>query len=159
MKFIFIIVGIYIIYAIYLIVKTPSDTITVETGILTEEETAIGVIIRDETVVRGKNYKNGLYRILQEGEKAAKDQTIFRYYGNAEDELQEKIDEINTKIKQSLEKEENSIFSADVKKLEEQIDEKIKNLSQETDVQAILEYKKNISDTMLKKAMILRKIK
>lgn len=31
---------IYIIYAIYLLVKTPTDTFTIERGVLTQEESA-----------------------------------------------------------------------------------------------------------------------
>ena len=155
MKLIFIVVAIYILYVIYLILKTPTDTMTVETGILTEEEAAIGYIIRDETVIKGNNYKNGIYQILSEGEKAAKNQTIFRYYGKSEDELQEKINDVNIKIQEAVEKEKSSILLSDVKKLETQIDDKIKTLSKQTDIQTISEYKKYISELMLKKALIL----
>ena len=40
MDIIFIATIIYILYAIYLIIKNPTDTVTVENGILTTEETA-----------------------------------------------------------------------------------------------------------------------
>ena len=83
---------IYICYAVYLTIKTPTNTVRVEKGILTSEESATGYIIRDETVVKGDNYKNGIYQILSEKEKAAKNQTIFRYYSKNEDEILEKID-------------------------------------------------------------------
>lgn len=154
MKVISVVTIIYIIYAIYLIVKTPKDTITVETGTLTVEESATGYIIRDETIVKGKNYKNGIYQIISEGERAAKNQTIFRYYGKSEDELQAKIDEIDGKIQEALEKQENTILNADIKNLETQLDEKIQILKNTTDVQALAEYKKEISEIMLKKAKI-----
>jgi putative membrane fusion protein len=137
-----------------LIAKTPTDTITVETGTLTVEESATGYIIRDETVVQGDNYKNGIYQIVTEGVRTAKGQTIFRYYGKSEDELQSKIDEIDQKIQVALEKEENTVFSTDIKSLESQIDDKIQNLKTTTDVQTLAEYKKTISEIMIKKAKI-----
>lgn len=36
----FVVILIYIMYAIYLLVRTPTDTFTVERGILTQEESA-----------------------------------------------------------------------------------------------------------------------
>ena len=151
----FIIATLYVIYAIYLIVKNPTDTITVDTGTLTVEESATGYIIRDETVVQGDNYKNGIYQIVSEGVRAAKEQTIFRYYGTNEEELQEKIDEIDEKLQVAMEESEETIFSADITSLEEQIDEKTKYLSSITDIQTLSEYKKEISAIMLKKAKIV----
>ena len=77
---IFTITALYIVYAIYLTVKTPTDTVIVEKGTLASEESATGYIIREETVIKGDNYKNGIYQILSEKERASKDQAIFRYY-------------------------------------------------------------------------------
>ena len=153
MNIIFIIVTMYIIYAIYLIIKTPSDTITVEKGTLTAEESSTGYIIRDETVVKGKNYKNGINQIILEGEKAAKNQTIYRYYGQEENALQEKINEVNEKIQKALEK-ENIFSSSDIKNLDDQIDSKIQDLKTINDVKNLSEYKKQFSEIMLKKATI-----
>lgn len=154
MNIIFAMMAIYIIYAVYLIIRTPTDTITVESGTLTTEESATGYIIRDEIVVKGKNYKNGINQIILEGEKTAKKQTIFRYYGKNEDKLQEKINEVNEKIQKALEK-EKTIFPTDIKNLEEQIDGQVQDLKTINDVKKLLEYKKQISDIMLKKATIV----
>lgn len=153
MNAIFIIITLYIIYAIYLIIKTPSDTITVENGTLTAEESATGYIIRDEVIVKGKNYKNGINQIILEGEKAAKKQTIFRYYGKDESSLQGKIDEVNEKIQKALEK-EDLLPSSDIKNLDDQIDSKLQALKSTNDVKNLSEYKKQISEIMLKKATI-----
>ena len=54
----------YLVYAVYLLVKQPTDKVTVENGTLYLEETDIGYIIRDEQVVKGNNYKNGMERIM-----------------------------------------------------------------------------------------------
>ncbi len=154
MDIIFTVVIIYVFYAIYLIIKTPKDIITVENGTLTVEESATGYIIRDETIVKGKNYKNGIYQIIPEGERTAKNQAIFRYYGTNEDELQEKINDVNEKIQKALEKEKN-LFPSDIKNLDEQIDLKIQDLKNIYNVKNLLEYKKQISDIMLKKTTIV----
>lgn len=153
MNIIFGIVSLYIIYAVYLIIKTPTDTLTVENGTLTAEESSTGYIIRDETIVKGKNYKNGINQIILEGEKAAKKQTIFRYYGKNENELQEKINQVNEKIQKALEK-ENTLPLSDIKNLDSQIDSKLQDLKMLNDVKDISEYKKQLSEIMLKKATI-----
>lgn len=146
-------VALYILYAVYLIIKTPTDTVTVNIGTLTVEESSTGYIIREEAVVKGKNYKNGIYQILAEGEKAAKNQTVFRYYGQNEEEIQQKINEANEKIQKALEK-ENPFSSTDIRNLDEQIDKQVQYLKTTSDVKKISEFKKQISDIMLKKAKI-----
>ena len=75
---IFAVIMIYIFYSIFLLVRKPSDTVTISSGVLTLEESATGYIIRDEKVLKGNNYKNGITPIVSEGERAAKGQTIFR---------------------------------------------------------------------------------
>ena len=62
---------IYLIYVIYLLIKQPTNVFTIEEGKLYKEETDIGYVIRNEKVVRGENYKNGMEQIITEGEKAA----------------------------------------------------------------------------------------
>ena len=79
---VFIFISLYLIYSVYLLLKQPTDKVTVENGILYLEETDIGYIIRDEKVVKGNNYKNGMEQIKAEGEKAAKGESIYRYYSN-----------------------------------------------------------------------------
>ncbi len=153
MNIVFIIITLYVVYAVYLIIKTPSDTITIENGTLTSEESSTGYIIRDEVVIKGKSYKNGINQIILEGEKAAKKQTIFRYYGINEKKLQTQIDEVNEKIQKALEK-EKKIPSSDIKNLEEQIDSKLQDLKNINDVKNLFEYKKQLSEIMIKKATI-----
>lgn len=153
MNLLFIIAFIYIIYAIYLTIKKPTDTVTVESGTLTDDESSTGYIIREETIVKGNNYKNGIYQIVLEGKKAAKNETIFRYYSKNENNIQKKIDEIDAKIQTAIEK-ENTFSSADINNLETQIDDIIQNLKFVTDVQDLAEYKKQISNIILKKATI-----
>ena len=70
----------YVVYTIYLLIKQPTDIFTVEEGKLYQEETDIGYVIRNEKVVKGEKYKNGILQIKSEGERAAKGENIFRYY-------------------------------------------------------------------------------
>lgn len=150
---IFIVILIYIFYSIYLLAKPPNETIIVDNGILTLEESATGIIIRNENVLKGNNYKNGLTAIVSEGERAAKGQTIFRYSGINEEEIKSKIDDINSKIQESLAN-TPAKFPTDIKNLNKQIDEKLQLLDSLTDLQTITEYKKEIEEIINKKAKI-----
>ena len=87
----------YLGYTIYLLIKEPTDVFTIEEGKVYLEETDIGYIIRDETVVKGENYKNGMEQIKTEGEKAAKGESIFRYYSKNEESLIKQIAELDKK--------------------------------------------------------------
>lgn len=149
----FVFVLIYLIYAVYLLVKEPTDKVTVENGTLYSEETDIGYVIRDEQVVKGNNYKNGMEQIKNEGEKAAKGESIYRYYSKNEEELKQQISDLDMKIQESL-KGQTGTFSSDVKLLENQLDEKIGILSKITDISKITEYKKQINDITTKKAKL-----
>ncbi|MBP3255457.1 MAG: hypothetical protein J6M60_03085 [Clostridia bacterium] len=143
----------YVIYTIYRLIASPTDTFIVENGKLSSEENANAYIIREEDVLKGENYKNGIYQIKSEGEKVANGEAIFRYYTSGEDELKEKIKELDIKIGEAWEN-ENSIFSSDIKLLEGQIEEKLDGLLHLNDLQKINEYKKDIDLYITKKAKI-----
>ena len=150
---IIVVVLIYVIYAIYLLIKEPTNIFTIEEGTLYQEETDIGYVIRKETVVRGNNYKNGMEQIKAEGERAAKDENIFRYYSTNEENLKQKIADLDEQIQTAM-TEDTSIFSADMKSLEDQIDEKLKEINKITDVTTLTEYKKEIDNLITRKAKI-----
>lgn len=143
----------YILYTIYLLIKQPTSTFTVEEGKLYQEEIDIGYVIRNEKVVKGDNYKNGILQIKSEGERAAKDENIFRYYSANEESLKQKIADLDTKIQEVMVN-DNSLFSSDMKLLENQIDEKVADINQITDATKLAEYKKEINDLVTKKAQI-----
>ena len=142
---------IYVGYTIYLLIKQPTDVFTVEEGKLYLEETDIGYVIREEQVIQGQNYKNGMEKLKAEGEKVAKDEATFRYYSKNEESLKEKIAELDVKIQEAMAQETN-LFPADIKLLENQIDEKVKILNKITDVSQMTEYKKEINELVTKKA-------
>src|SRR5699024_10959903 len=113
----------------------------------------VGYIIRDETVIKGDNYKNGIEQIKTEGEKVAKGEAIFRYYSNNEQNLVEKIAELDEKIDEAMAESDN-LPSADTRALEEQIDSKIDQLYEESDLKVIQDRKQEILNNMTRKAKL-----
>ena len=145
---------IYLLYVIYLLIKQPTNVFTIEEGKLYKEETDIGYVIRNEKVVRGENYKNGMEQIIAEGEKAATNENIFRYYSANEENLKNKIAELDTKIQVAMAENADKSSNPDMKLLEEQIDEKIENINKVTDMTKLEEERKQIDDLVTKKAKI-----
>ena len=145
---------IYIFCIVAKLIKNPTDTFLVEQGQIYQEEIANGYIIRDEVVVKGENYKNGMSQIKTEGERVAKGEAIFRYYSNGEDNLIKKIEELDKKIDEAMDNENNKIVSSDTKMIENQILEKIESAYNESNLQKIKEYKKDINTYITKKAKI-----
>ena len=75
-----VLLAIYIIYEMINLIIKPTDIITVEKGQIFSESQAEGYIIREEQVLKGENYKNGISQIKAEGEKVALKENVFRYY-------------------------------------------------------------------------------
>lgn len=150
------ILALVFIYAVYLVAKlvqNPTNTFMVTNGKISQEESDIGYIIREETVIKGQNYKNGMVKIKNEGEKVAKGDSVFRYYSSGEEELKNKIAELDVEI-QSLMQNEKSSFPSDVKLLESQIEKELDSIYGVNNAQKIQEYKKNINSYITKKAKI-----
>ena len=148
-----ILIFIYIIYLLYKIFANPTNTFIVSNGELSQEETTVGYIIREETAIKGQNYKNGMVKIKNEGEKVAKGDSVFRYYSSGENDLKQKIEDIDGKIQEAMEK-EGSIFTGDIKLLESQIEKNLNYVYSLNSMQEIEEYKKNINADITKKAKI-----
>ena len=147
------IVLVYFVYAIIQLIKNPTDVFMIENGGVSEEESVVGYVIRNETVVQGDNYKNGMIQIKKEGERVAKGESIYRYYSNNEETLVKKIEELDIKIQDAMEN-QTDIFSSDMKILENQIAQKLNEVSNLKDIQKISEYKKDINTKITKKAKI-----
>lgn len=143
----------YLIYAVFNLIIKPTDTFIVENGKLSSEETYQGYIIRNENVLKGENYKNGISQIKSEGEKVAKGEAIFRYYTNNEENLKKQIEELDIKIQEAWENETN-IFSGDIKVIETQIETKLDDMYHTNELQRIKEYKNDLDSYITKKAKI-----
>lgn len=143
----------YCIYKVIMLIKNPTDTFSVEQGRIYQEESATGYIIREETVIKGSNYKNGMVQIKTEGERVAKDEAIFRYYSSGEESLKKKIADLDVKIDEAMSEEKN-LFSSDIRALEKQIESKVTSLMEVSNLQTIREVKKEVNSSITKKAKI-----
>ena len=137
-----------------MLLKQPTNKVTVDQGTLYLEESDVGYIIRDEQVVKGNNYKNGMERIKNEGEKTAKGESIYRYYSKNEEKLKSQISDLDGKIQEALKNQKDVSYPSDVKLIENQLDEQMALLNQTTDMSKITEYKKKIDELISKKAKI-----
>lgn len=144
----------YLLYNIIELIKKPTGLFVVESGKISLEESSTGYIIRDEIIISGENSANGIYQIKADGEKVAKGESVFRYYSNNEEELNDKIEELDTKIQEALEGQTN-LYTNDIKILESQIEDNLKLIRNTNDILKIKEYKKNINNAITKKAQII----
>lgn len=152
-----VVILVYILYAIISLIKSPTDVFIIEYGNVSLEEPAIGYLIREESVIKGNNYQNGIVQIKTEGEKVSKGDAVFRYYNNQEEEITKQIQEIDNKINEALGKQTDIISAADIRALDKQIEQKIENLSNSTDTEKIREYKNDINTSLTKKSKIIGK--
>lgn len=150
---IIILIIIYIVYKIINLVISPADISVVENGIIASEESAIGYVIREEKVIKGENYQNGICQIKAEGEKVAKGDNVFRYYSSNEETINENINELNSKIQEAMEGNTN-LFPRDIKAIDNQIENEIDGLKYKNNIQEINENKKDIETYMSKKSKI-----
>ena len=125
--------------------QQPSDIFVVEEGTLSLEETADAYIIRNEIVLEGENYKNGMEKTKAEGKKVAKGDTVFRYYVNGEEELKKKIDDLNNQILEAY-GDEKVDYSGEVAAIKEQITGLLEDMTNTNNMEEISQYKKEIDE-------------
>ena len=142
------------LYNIVALFINPSDTFMIENGKISSSDEAVGYIIREEKLFQGENYKNGISQIKTEGQRVAKGDPIFRYYTNNEQELVNKINELDTQIQEAME-EGNNIYSSDIAILEKQIEDNLAAITNANELNQIKEYKKNIDTALTKKAKLV----
>lgn len=145
-----------IIFCIYQIIKlaiNPTDSFLVEQGKISQEESLIGYVIRDEKLIETPENQNKLVQIKNEGEKVSVGEAVFRYEAPNEQELTDKINELNTQIQTALDG-QTTIFSSDIKALENQIETKLNEIQNKNNIQEIKEYKTDINNYIEKKAKI-----
>ena len=57
----------YLIYNTVRLIMRPADTFVVEQGTLNMSEAKDAYVIRNEVVLQGNNYKNGMEKVVAEG--------------------------------------------------------------------------------------------
>ncbi len=95
-----------------------------------------------------------MVKIKTEGERVEKGGIVFRYYTKGENDLIKKIEELDIKIDEALQK-ENTVYPSDIKILENKIDEKLNELYGKNSLSKINEIKKEIEESITKKAQIV----
>lgn len=136
------------------ILRNSTDIYVISNGSLLYEEPAEGYIIRDETILQGENYKNGMVQIVPDGERAAKSQAIFRYYSNSEQNILNQITEIDLEINKYIEENNLNIISTDIVSLENQIEQTINSMYNVNYIQKIGESKNKIESCISKKTQM-----
>lgn len=139
------------------ILQNQLDFSIVTKGSLYYEETTEGYIIRDEIVLQGENYKNGMVQILSDGERAAKGERIFRYYSNSEENILDEIQKLDEEINELIDPTGLSGLSSvatDISSLEKQIETTIDNMYNLNYLQDISENKNKIDAYISKKTQI-----
>ena len=136
------------------LLKNLSQTCVVEQGSLKFEETADAYILREETVLQGENYKNGMVQIVSEGQKVSKNQPAFRYYSNGEDEILKQMQTLDEEINATIESSGLKIWSTDITNLETQIEQIVDSMYGMNDFEEIQDKKAELDTYVLKKTKI-----
>lgn len=152
-----VLVVLYVIFSLFKLISHPTDIFMVEQGNVSDEQLVEGYIIREETVIKGENYKNGMVQIKHEGERVSKDDVIFRYYSSNEEQLNKKIEELDRKIDEAKQNDNTIIYPSDMQVVEKDIDSKISEIHNTNDIQKINEYKNEINKLINKKMDIIAK--
>ena len=136
------------------LLKNISQICVVEEGSLTFEETADSYILRDEKVLQGENYKNGMIQIVSEGQRVAKNEPAFRYYSNGENEILTQIDTLDDEINATIESAGLTIFSTDITNLETQIEKVVDSMYGMNDIDDIQDKISELDNFISKKTKI-----
>lgn len=146
-----------VIFYIYKIIKlliNPTESFLIEQGIIEQSESVTGYVIREEQVIKtSSSEQEKLVQIKNEGERISVGEEIFRYEAKNEQELNEKIRELNNQIQKAMEG-QIEIPSSDIRALDKQIESKINGIQKNNNIQEIKEYKTDINLYITKKAKI-----
>ena len=144
---------IYAIYSIFVLIDSPTDVFLLTKGEVSQEESTLGYIIRDETIINQESYGEDIEKIKTEGEKVSKGETIFKYYTVQKEEINAQITALDNEIQTALES-QNDIFSSDINALDGQIENKLLSIIEKNNIQEIKEHKTDINNYTTKKAKI-----
>lgn len=144
----------YLIFNTIRLVASPADTYVVEKGVLNLKENTEAYVIRNEIVLQGTNYKNGMEKVVTEGKRVAKGEPVFRYYVNGESTIKSEIAELDKKIAEA-QKNENTIYNTDIEVLKGRIKDLEEKIYQSNNIEEINNYKKEIDDYSYKISTIM----
>ena len=119
------------------VLRNISKVYVVEFGSLKFEESVEGYVLRDEKILQGENYKNGMVQIISEGQRIAKNSPAFRYYSNGEEAILNQITTLDDEINAEIESSGLTIFSTDITNLETEIEDVVDSMYQLNDLASI----------------------
>ncbi|MBQ7410704.1 MAG: hypothetical protein IJW20_04915 [Clostridia bacterium] len=152
---IFMILIIFLVTNSTKILNNSTEVFVVTNGSLYSEEPAEGYLLREETVLQGESYKNGMVKVLSDGERAAKSQVVFRYYSNSEETIMNQIDKLDEEINEIIANSGiNLVPSSDIASLDLQIEDTLDSMHNINYLQQIQENKNKIEAYISKKAQI-----
>ena len=161
-KFNFILALIIVVAVVYFItngtrlINQSIDTFIVSNGSLSYEESLEGYLIRDEQVLEGDTSSEAqMIQIMADNQKAAKDEAVFRYYAEDEDQIVAQIGTLNAQINEEMAKTNATIPSSDIIGLENQIEGAIDEIKGANDLQKVEEKLKLVDEYQSKKIEIM----
>lgn len=152
---IFLIIFFVIIYVLYFFVRlvsNPVSNVTIVTGKISDEQNIQAYVIRNEEVL-STNHTTDINLSLSEGSRVAKSQVVGTYVNDNIKQWEQKIKDLDVQIQKAME-EQSNLPSSDIRKIEEEIEEKVDLINNINDTQLILQYKSEIDKLIQKKAKI-----
>lgn len=134
------------------------DKFLVAEGSLSLEESTEGYVLREEIVLQNDEPDNGMVQIVPDGEKAAKNEAVYRYYSDSEDRILEEISNLDIQISDEIEQNGSNLISSDISSIERQIESTINEMYKINDVKKINEFRTELESYMTKKAQITGEI-
>ena len=138
-----------------LFANSSAETMIVTDGTISQSETLTGYYVREEKIVNSDKNKNGMQQIITEGQKVAANESIFRYYSESENNNKAKINEIDEKIQKLVETSDIGIYNSDLRLIDSQMLDSLKNISTYNSIQNIKELKSTMKILENKKAEIV----
>ncbi len=137
------------------VANSSAETMIVTDGTISQSETLAGYYVREEQIVNSDKNKNGMQQIITEGQKVAANESIFRYYAENENNNKAKINEIDEKIQKLVETSDIGIYNSDLRLIDSQMLDSLKNISTYNSIQNIKELKSTMKILENKKAEIV----
>lgn len=160
-NFVYVILSVIIILSVYVLIqcimllKKPTYSMLVKNGQLINYEEVVGYVIREEELIDVSKYTGNRQIVISDANRAAKNDTIVSYVSDDQNNYEEKIAELDVEIQELMEL-QKTIYSPDVKNLENEIQTKVYQILQvKNSIYDIKQLKKDITQKLEKKASIV----
>lgn len=150
-----IILIIYVIFQCVMLLKKPTNSMIVKNGRLTNYEEVVGYVIREEEMIDTSEYVGKRQIVISDASRTGTGSTIVSYVLENQNGLEEKIAHLDVEI-QNLMETQQTIYLADVKNIETEIQKHIyQTLNEKNNIYEMKQLKKKITENLEKKASIV----